>query len=135
MKPRRLARHLALLVPLAGVAGLGGCSWVSLTPGGERIRVLTKDEVSVCERIGNTTATTKASVLGIGRSYLDIAEELQYLARNSAAGMGGDTIADESGIQDGRQTFGVYRCVGSVSRSPGGADARYAPAVTRPLPP
>jgi len=136
VKRGHTAHRIVLLVPCAALASLAGCSWVSLTPSGERVRVLSKEEVSVCERVGTTTAMTKNAVLGIGRSYLDIAEELQYLARNTAAGMGGDTIADESGIQGGQQTFGVYRCVGSVGRSTtGGSDSRYAPAVSRPLPP
>jgi hypothetical protein len=125
----------ALLIPLAGLAGLGGCSWVSLTPSGERVRVLQPEEVGACERVGKTSATTKASVIGIGRSYLDIVEELENLARNAAEGMGGDTVVAEGPVVGGTRTFGVYRCVGTVGRSGGGSSPGYAPAVARPLPP
>jgi hypothetical protein len=36
---------------------------------------------------------------------------MQALARNSAADMGGDTVVPVSEIQDGKQTFEVYKCV------------------------
>lgn len=124
------ARPLSVLLLLA----LSGCAWVKLTPGGEKVRVLRGEEVASCERLGKTTATTRSAIAGIGRSYLQVAEELQYLARNTAADMGGDTIVAEGGIEDGRQTFGVFRCVGTATR-PYSGDPRYAPAVTRPLPP
>ena len=88
------------------------------------------EEVTVCQKLGRTTATSSTTVLGfIGRSYPTVAEEVQQLGRNEAAKMGGDSIAPEGGIEGGRQTFGVYRCIGSVERSGGSGSA-----VTRPLP-
>jgi hypothetical protein len=125
----RLAALTALAAPIAA------CSWVTLTPGGEKVRVLERTEVSRCQRVGTTTATTRAAVVGVGRSYLKVQEELRYLARNAAADLGGDTVVAEGGIEDGRQTYGVYRCVGSAGRAPSASDSPYGPAVTRPLPP
>ena len=124
--PRR-----ALLLPASIlVTAIAGCSWVSLSPGGERVRLMKPEEVTVCQKLGRTTATTSTTVLGfIGRSYPTVAEEVQQLGRNEAAKMGGDSIAPEGGIEGGRQTFGVYRCIGSVERSGGSGSA-----VTRPLP-
>ncbi len=124
--PRR-----ALLLPASIlVTAIAGCSWVSLSPGGERVRLMKPEEVTVCQKLGRTTATTSTTVLGfIGRGYPTVAEEVQYLGRNEAAKMGGDSIAPEGGIEGGRQVFGVYRCIGSVERSGGSGSA-----VTRPLP-
>jgi hypothetical protein len=116
-----------LLVTAAALAG--GCSWVSLTPGGEKVRVLEPEEVGTCRLLGKTTATTSAAVAGIGRSFPKVLEELERLARNSAADMGGDTIVPEGRVEDGRRTFGVYRCVGAAPAMGSGA------AVTRPLQP
>jgi hypothetical protein len=39
-----------------------------------------------------------------------VAGELEALARNEAALMGGDTVVAELPVKDGRQVFGVYRC-------------------------
>jgi hypothetical protein len=39
-----------------------------------------------------------------------VAEELATLARNEGALLGGDTVAAESPVAEGRQTFGVYQC-------------------------
>ena len=39
------------------------------------------------------------------------AEELRIVARNSAARMGGDTIVPLTVIEEGQQTFVVYKCV------------------------
>mgnify|MGYP003596736640 FL=1 len=124
--PRR-----ALLLPASIlVTAIAGCSWVSLSPGGERVRLMKPEEVTVCQKLGRTTATTSTTVLGfIGRGYPTVAEEVQHLGRNEAAKMGGDSIAPEGGIEGGRQVFGVYRCIGSVERSGGSGSA-----VTRPLP-
>ncbi|MBP7712549.1 MAG: DUF4156 domain-containing protein [Gammaproteobacteria bacterium] len=123
-------RHALLLPASILVTALAGCSWVTLSPGGERVRLMKPEEVTVCQKLGRTTATTSTTVLGfIGRSYPTVAEEVQQLGRNEAAKMGGDSIAPEGGIEGGRQTFGVYRCIGSVERSGGSGSA-----VTRPLP-
>jgi hypothetical protein len=126
-------RRAFLIISSLLVTTLSGCAWVSLSPGGERVRVMQPEEVTVCQKLGRTTASTSTTVLGfIGRSYPTVSEEVQSLARNEAANMGGDSIAPEGGIESGRQTFGVYRCVGSVERSGTGGSGG---AVTRPLPP
>lgn len=126
-------RRALLITSSLLVTTLPGCALVSLNPGGERVRVMQPEEVTVCQKLGRTTASTNTTVLGfIGRSYPTVTAEVQNLARNEAAAMGGDSIAPEGGIEGGRQTFGVYRCIGSVERSGTGGSGS---AVTRPLPP
>ena len=39
---------------------LNACTWVKLTPEGEKVRVATIDEVKSCERKGKTNASLKA---------------------------------------------------------------------------
>jgi hypothetical protein len=90
---------------------LPGCQFVPLTEGGEKARVLSAAEVQQCTRVGNTTTSTKADILGLNRQQSVISQELTRLARNNAAVMGGDTVVPASNIVHGSQVFGIYKCV------------------------
>jgi hypothetical protein len=39
-----------------------------------------------------------------------VATELATLARNEASNFGGDTVVPTSTVDNGRQSFGVYKC-------------------------
>jgi hypothetical protein len=98
----------------AGAIGvlLQACAWVELTPEGGKTRVLSAAEVTNCTRLGTTTATTRAVVAGIERAPERVQEELEDLARNSAAGdLKGDTVVPIGKPKDGKQVFEVYRCI------------------------
>lgn len=101
----RVATALAILV-------MAGCTWVEPTPESEEVRVLSVDKVSTCKRLGDTTSSLLHKVAGINRSEEKVKKELETLARNSAAVMGGDTVVATSPIDEGEQTFDVYKCVG-----------------------
>lgn len=90
---------------------LCACTWVKLTPGGEKVRVLSAAEVSSCKKLGKTTTTLKDKIAGVSRGEKKVKQEMEALARNTAADMGGDTVVPVSEITDGRQTFEVYKCV------------------------
>lgn len=100
---------LSLLLPLA--LGISACSWVELTPSGEKARVLGADEVGGCKKVGTTTVSTKEAVANVYRSQEKIAEELEILARNAASDLGGDTVVPVGTPEGGKQTFAVYDCV------------------------
>jgi hypothetical protein len=100
------------LLLVAAVLSLMACSWVKLTPGGEKVRVLSETEVSTCKKIGKTVVNVADSVAGLERKEHVVKENLEALARNAAPDMGGDTVVPASPIVDGKQTFDVYRCVG-----------------------
>lgn len=89
---------------------LSACSSLKLTEGGEKIRMLEPSEVSTCKNMGRTNTSVTARVV-IERPADTIAEELSIVARNSAARMGGDTIVPLTVIEDGQQTFVVYKCI------------------------
>jgi len=86
-----------------------GCNWVQVTADGENVRVGTASEMANCTRVGSTTAQTLDRVV-LQRGGTRIQEELLTLARNEAAGIGGNAVVPESVITDGEQIFGVYRC-------------------------
>jgi hypothetical protein len=100
---------------IASVALLGsGCTWVKLTAPGESVRVGTMAQVAGCEKLGATHAKTSTKVGIFGRSPKKIDEEIENLARNEAADMGGNTIVAQGPTSsEGRRSFDVYRCHGS----------------------
>lgn len=100
------------LLLVGAVLGLMACSWVKLSPEGEKVRVLAQHEVASCKKIGKTTANVADKVVGMERKEHIVKENLEILGRNGAAEMGGDTIVPATPIEDGKQTFDVYRCVG-----------------------
>jgi hypothetical protein len=89
---------------------LSACSTLKLTEGGEKIRLLDPSEVSSCKNLGRTN-TSVTDKLVFDRPADVVAEELVTVARNSASRMGGDTIVPLTVIEDGQQTFVVYKCV------------------------
>ena len=102
-----------LLLALISVFLVAGCSWVHLTSEGELVQKVTAADVEECKRIGEATVSVKAKVAGIKRSSKKVAGELFILGQNAASEMGGDTIVPVSEVQDGEQTFKVYRCRGA----------------------
>ncbi|MGE0080082.1 MAG: DUF4156 domain-containing protein [Thiohalomonadaceae bacterium] len=96
---------------IAATVSLTACTWVKLTPEGEKVRVLSAAEVSKCRVVGKTTVSLAAKVLGIERHPEDVQNELNMLARNSAVDLRGDTVVPIAPPVDGKQVFTVYRCM------------------------
>lgn len=88
-----------------------GCSTVKLKPGAAEIEVLKADRVAECRKLGSTTVSVAEKLGFIPRGDKAIQTDLHRLARNSAAGMDGDTISPEGPVEEGEQTFGVYDCI------------------------
>ncbi|MDD9890009.1 MAG: DUF4156 domain-containing protein [Gammaproteobacteria bacterium] len=85
-------------------------SWVQVTNEGEGVRLGSSAEVANCQRLGRAQAQTLSRVVVVERGGERLQEELTRLARNEAGDMGGNVIVPESVIDEGRQSFGVYRC-------------------------
>jgi hypothetical protein len=99
------------IICIASVAlMLSACSTLKLTEGGEKVRVLDPAEVSSCKNLGRTNTSVTDRII-FERPADAVAEELQIVARNSGARMGGDTIVPLTVIENGQQTFVVYKCV------------------------
>lgn len=90
---------------------LTACTWVELTPEGEKVRVLSQGEVQSCKKIGKTTVSLMSEIAGIERNKEKVKKELEALARNTAIDLKGDTVVPASEIIDGKQVFDVYRCI------------------------
>ena len=107
-----LGSKTARLMAVAGVAMLAGaCTWVKLTGPGEDVHVGTAAEVASCEKLGATHSKTSSRVAFFSRSPQKIDAEVETLARNEAADMGGNTIVPQGPTSsEGRRSFDVYRC-------------------------
>lgn len=90
--------------------GISGCSWVELTPEGNRVRILNASEVSSCSELGTTTVSLLAKVAGIDRDAEKVQQELNTLARNSAGKFGGDVVVPITEAANGEQSFRIYQC-------------------------
>jgi len=91
-----------------------GCAWVELSESGEKVRVLSPAEVASCQKLGATHSKTSTRAGIFARRHEKVDEELDYLARDEAAQMGGDTIVPQGPTTaEGRRSYDVYRCLGS----------------------
>lgn len=92
------------------VFALAACTWVKPTPEGEVVRVAGASAVASCTRLGAVKVSLKHKLGRVERKSGKVATELQTLARNEAAVMGGDVVVAQSPVTEGRQEFGVYDC-------------------------
>ncbi len=99
------------MLTIVSILTLGGCATLKLTEAGEKVRVLDPSEVSSCREMGRTNTSITARIV-IERPVETVSKELRIIARNSAARMGGDTIVPLTVLENGNQTFNVYKCVG-----------------------
>ena len=100
-------RFLSILAALVAVSA---CTWVEPTAGSRQVTVVKSEHVSTCEQIGQTNTRTAAKIGFIQRNTNTVAKELQTLACNDAAAMGGDTVVPQGLPNEGSQRFLIYRC-------------------------
>jgi len=113
MSDQSSSRMQAVVLSAALLLGavVNGCTWVKTTPAGGEVRVVPRDRVADCKRVGELSTYTKAEVAGVERKASKVRQELETLARNEAAEMGADTIVAVSNVVDGRRKFIAYKCL------------------------
>lgn len=102
--------HAGRITTVVAVLALTACTWIKPSPEGEAVRVLGADDVGACQKLGDTTVSLLHKVAGINRSAEKVRKELETMARNSAATMGGDAVVATSPVNEGEQSFDVYEC-------------------------
>lgn len=95
---------------LACAVFAAGCTWVKPTTKSHEVVLMTQDQVVNCVKKGSTTSKTLSKIAIVPRNHDKIFSELVMLAKNEAAILGGDAVVAEGRMEEGRQTFGVYRC-------------------------
>ncbi len=105
-------RRWLALIGLAAFALIGtGCSYTEVDPGARQVLVLGPERTADCEELGKTQVSVAAKLGFIPRHDNAVQEDLDRLARNSAAEMGGDTVTRIAEPANGKQTYRVYDCV------------------------
>lgn len=102
--PARTGATLLCVWLLAGCAGLGDRS----AP--KDVQLLTEAPVEGCENAGSVHVSVVDRLAGLQAQEGAVQRELVALARQSALQLGGNAIAALTGIDNGSQSFAVYRC-------------------------
>ncbi len=93
------------------VASITACQWVKPTDAGHQVSLVKLAHIMNCEKLGATTSKVKARVGLVRRKEREVVDDLVILAKNEAAQIGGDTIIAEGKLNEGQQTFDIYRCL------------------------
>ena len=96
------------LIAIAAVTS--SCTWVKVSEQASSVAVANAANVRGCKQVSEVNVSVPNKVGFIQRDADKVATELATMARNEAAGDGGDTVVPSSGIENGRQSFNVYKC-------------------------
>lgn len=98
-------------LPLVLAAATGACTWVKPDEAGSRVRVAYDGNVAGCTKVGEIGVGVRDRLMpGVERNPLKVRDELESLARNEAAGLGGDTVVAVDEPRGGEQRFVAWRC-------------------------
>jgi hypothetical protein len=98
-----------MLIALASLTS--ACTWVKVSEQGSSVAVANAANVRSCEKVRTVNVKVKDNFVGsMKRDPNKVATELTNMARNEATQFGGDTVVPVTLIQDGRQSFDVYKC-------------------------
>nr|WP_324257139.1 DUF4156 domain-containing protein [Cellvibrio fontiphilus] len=104
-------KKLSLLAVVTLVGLTSACTWVKVNEQGSNVAVANAANVRSCEKVRTVNVKVKDNFVGsMKRDPNKVATELTNMARNEASAFGGDTIVPASLVNDGRQSFDVYRC-------------------------
>lgn len=101
-------KKLSVLIAIISLST--ACTWVKVNEDGSKVAVTHMNHVANCEKVRNVTVKVKASLGPVDRNAEKVATELATLARNEAVNFGGDTIVPTSAVENGSQSFAVYKC-------------------------
>lgn len=110
---KKVILNMSLLSVLT--VGLVACSFVKLNPQAQAVTVIPSNTLlNNCKYLGGTNASlwSKAETF---QSQAKMESQLDTLARNEAATMGGNTVVPTSAINDGQRAYSVYSCPANES--------------------
>ena len=87
-----------------------GCAWVSLSDDGKDVQVVANNEVTDCERVGNTKARVLRKLWFVPRRQAIVDHELRTLARNEGGKLGGNVVTPLPARERGEREFAIYVC-------------------------
>ena len=90
------------------------CTWVALEKPAEEVLVLPADRLTpACESKGTVKVSVLDKVGILERHDDEVVEDLDVLARNHAATLGGDTVVRRGPIIEGVRKYEIFRCTAS----------------------
>lgn len=99
-----------MILLVFGAITLISCSFVSLDPQARDVIVSADtNSLKTCKFI-NTTTVSLWSKAETFQSDKTVATQLDTLARNEAATMGGNVVIPNSEINNAQKTYSVYKC-------------------------
>jgi len=96
---------------LACALTLSACTFVHMTPGASKVKVLSAAPTA-CVKRGEAEVSVKDRLGPYERSESQVRDELETLARNEAPGLGADSISPITPPKDGEQRWAMWRCAG-----------------------
>lgn len=99
-----------MLVGVAAAVMVSGCTFVKPTQHADEVLVLKPHQTRECEQLRRSTSQVLDKIWFINRNREKMAEELEILARNTAAEIGGNAVVADSEIDAGKQRFIIYNC-------------------------
>ena len=102
---------LSRTLEICALVVVGGCALPALSPAGAGVRLASAEAVATCENLGRLTASVVHKVAGLPRHPDTVQEDINVTARNRAVEMGADTLVPAGKVEEGKQTFDVYRCL------------------------
>ncbi len=97
-----------MLIAVAVVTS--SCTWVKVSEQAGSVAVANAANVRGCKQISEVSVSVPSKVGFVKRDADKVATELANMARNEAVSDGGDTVVPSSTIENGRQSFNVYKC-------------------------
>jgi hypothetical protein len=98
------------LTMLVAIGLSSSCTWVKPTEQAKNIAVANPVNVKGCTLAREVTVSVTSKLWFFQRNADKVATELATLARNEAVNFSGDTVVPISTIDNGHQTFNVYKC-------------------------
>lgn len=106
-----LFQSTRLLMIVAVTLSASACTWVTLSEAGKNVRIVTADQVSQCQKVGNVSAKTRYHLVGdTERDRKKVQTELDTLARNEASKLQANALVAEGPAVEGQQNFSAYAC-------------------------
>jgi hypothetical protein len=104
------SKFAARSLVVAWLLASAGCAWVPLSDDGAEVYVVANNEVTDCERVGNTKTRVLRKLWFVPRRQAIVDQELRTLARNEGAKLGGNAVTPLPSRRPGEREFAVYVC-------------------------
>ena len=103
-------RLTCLFFAVLAFSALPACTWVKPSPLSDSVAVLTAAQAEPCRKLGTSTVSVRANVVGIDRNADKVRGELLLLGKEAGAELGGNAIVPQGQPANGQWTFTIYDC-------------------------